>query len=270
MSSVYCETTLNYSDADGAAIVPVAIHNGRDQLADRDFDECGFTLLQHQSAVRDWCDHDHVADVHRPEIEVLANQFLGCDTALVYQPLIRSPAAAMDQADYAPIEFVHSDFTEDYRPMVQEEGRPYQEFFVGLLREQGLGLEDIRAAKRVVMLQFWRNTGAARPDRPFALCDASSVPRSDLSVFTVPEYGGEQLEFQTFSVQPPPVSGAHRWFTFPELTDGEVVLLRTYDSRCIDENRAFWTPHSAFVDTTVGPDAPLRESVEMRALCLFN
>ena len=120
------------------------------------------------------------------------------------------------------------------------------------------------------MLQFWRNIGAERPDCPFALCDAETVPRSQLYTFTVDEYAGMRLEFEVICVTPPADPEDHHWYTFPALQDDEVIAFRTYDSRCADESRPFWTPHSAFRDPLARSDAPQRESVEMRVLCLFG
>ena len=47
------------------------------------------------------------------------------------------------------------------------------------------------------------------------------------------------------------------------------VAFRAYDSDRVAKGEPFWTPHSAFVDPTVPADAPARESLEMRAICLF-
>ena len=86
----------------------------------------------------------------------------------------------------------------------------------------------------------------------------------------VPEYGGLHLEFETFGAWTPTDHVTPEWYTFPNLRHDEVVALRTFDSRCVDEGRPYWTPHSAFRDPHVvaGP-ATRRESVEMRVLCVW-
>lgn len=265
----YCTTTLNYGGGEAVQPVPVTIGNAR-QAEFLDYDQCGFTLLGHRSEVTDWQDGAHVADVHMAEIKALAFDFSGCDHALVYPPIVRSPESARQIADFAPIEFVHSDYTDDYRAMIEDPDRSYGAFLAPALETIGVRQEEIAAAERVLMLQFWRNIGAQRPDYPLALCDASSVPRSDLFSFLVPEYGGLRLEFETFGVHPPADPSAHHWYTFPDLQPDEVIAFRTYDSCCAAEGQPFWTPHSAFRDPHAGPTAPQRESVEMRVLCLFG
>lgn len=268
--SIYCRTTLNF--ADDAQPVPVAvdIRDGRQALGDLDYESCGFTLLNHSSAVDDWRSEDELIRVHVPEIEALALAFSGCDKAVVFQPLIRSPQTAASHEDYAPIEAVHSDFTSDYRDMVRQPDRPYRNFLEPMLARAGLCRDDVVQAEHILLLQFWRNIGAHYPDRPFALCDAATAPRSELYSMLVPEYGGEQLEFETFIGTVPENPASQHWYTFPGLGIDEVIAFRTYDSRCDEQGRAFWTPHSAFSDPNATAPAAARESLEMRVLCLFD
>jgi hypothetical protein len=182
-----------------------------------DYETSGFRLLEQHSAVTDWHDEAHLAEVHAPEVESLAREMLGADRVLVYPPIVRSPRNALKIEDYAPIQFVHSDFTDDFRPMCQEPERPYRAFIEPMLESVGLTQEDVRRASRVLMLQFWRNIGPRRPDFPLAFCDAAGVPREQLHPFLVPEYGGRRLEFETFGVRPPAEADDHHWYSFPEL-----------------------------------------------------
>ena len=268
-SHPYCTTTLNYGSEDSQP-VRVTIGNARKALDALEFESCGFTLLQHESEVDDWHDAMHVADVHMAEIKQLALDHSGCDHALVYPAIVRSPQTARAIADYAPIEFVHSDYTDDFRPMIEDPDRAYGAFIAPALMSTGITQEEIVQADRVMMLQFWRNIGDPRPDYPLALCDARTVPRAHLYPFVVPEYGGLRLEFETFGVHAPTEPESHHWYTFPDLQHDELIAFRTYDSNCAKEDRPFWTPHSAFRDPHAGSGAPLRESVEMRVLCVFG
>ncbi len=269
-TSVYCRATLNYAGSVDYEPTEVDLLNGRQHLDELEFDRTGFTLLQSESAVSDWRDIAEIERVHVPEAEALARSFTGCDHAVVYPPLVRSPATAKNLSDYAPIESVHSDYTEDYRRMVTNPGHTYRGFLAPLLEKNGLTYDDVRAASRLMVIQFWRNIGDPSPDRPLALCDASTVPREQMIAIKVPEYGGERLDFEAFAVRTPEDPSSHRWYTFPQLQLNETLAFRTYDSLAEDEGRAFYTPHTAFVDPKAGNSAAKRESVEMRALCLFS
>lgn len=267
-AGVYCRAALHYSTATDDAPREVDIRDGRQGAPG--LAEAGFALLHHASAVEDWLDEAHLASVHEPEVRDLALAMVGCDAAIVYPPIVRSPETARRFEDYAPIQFVHSDFTDDYRAMVLGAERAYAGFLAPALDAAGLGRPDLERATRIVMLQFWRNVGAPFPDFPLAFCDARTVPRAQLRAVPVEEYGGRRLEFETFAVEPPAAAQDNAWYTFPGLRPDEVVALRTYDSLLADTGGHFWTPHTAFADPRVGAGAPRRESVEMRVLCLWG
>jgi hypothetical protein len=59
----------------------------------------------------------------------------------------------------------------------------------------------------------------------------------------------------------------HRWYYFPNMQRHEAVVFKTFDS--IKDGRARWTAHTAFDDPTSPPDAPPRESIEMRTLAFY-
>jgi hypothetical protein len=60
---------------------------------------------------------------------------------------------------------------------------------------------------------------------------------------------------------------AHRWYWLPEMTTDEALLLKVYDSA--RDGPARFSPHTAFADPGAPPDAPPRQSIELRAL-LFH
>ena len=60
----------------------------------------------------------------------------------------------------------------------------------------------------------------------------------------------------------------HRWLYFPHMQANEAMLLKCYDSET--DGRARFTAHSAFTDPTSPPDAPARESIEVRTLAFFE
>jgi hypothetical protein len=62
-------------------------------------------------------------------------------------------------------------------------------------------------------------------------------------------------------------SPAHRWYYFPDMDVSEALLLKCYDSET--DGRARFLPHSAFDDPTSPPDAPPRESIEVRTIAFF-
>jgi hypothetical protein len=267
----YCAATFHYHDGLSARPVEMTVLDARVAGADLDFEHSGFTRVDHRSDVRDWNDPVEVDRVYRPEMEAFARGFTGCDVAVAYPLINRSLEAAQTEPDYGPIEFVHSDFTDDYGPMVREPDRPYRGFLDPILAERGLQRDVVEGASRLMMLQWWRNTGPVEADYPLALCDAETIPESRLVRETVPTYGGLRLDFQIFAVRPPTDVDADTWYTYPRMRDDEALVIRTYDSACVEAGRPYWTPHSAFRDPHVaGTPEHRRASVEARALCIWH
>jgi hypothetical protein len=91
--------------------------------------------------------------------------------------------------------------------------------------------------------------------------DGSSVVPSDLvaSDLVYLTCTGE-----TYSVS---FNANHRWFYFSAMREDEALLLKNYDSAT--SVRARLAPHSAFEDPTAPPDAPPRESIELRAFVFY-
>jgi len=270
-NAVYCRSSFNYVDGADRKSVEADIFDGRIGREQRDFAACGFTMCDHESAVTDWADIQHVHQVHGPEVKSFAQRFTGCDAVAVYPPILRGPAMAKLTPDYAPIEFVHSDFTTDYWDMVTNPDRQYQSFVGPLLHAHGLALEDLQTASRLMVLQLWRNTGATRADYPLAVCDPRTIEPDRLRPFMVESYGGQQLGFETFGISTPADDSPDRWYTFPSLQVDEVLVFRTYDSDLARRGLPFYTPHSAFRDPHVeATEQNVRESTEMRALCIWR
>ena len=272
--AIACRAEMNYLGEN----IAVTIEDGRADPAltltaarlddDPGWAPRGFALYRHRSAVTDWTDEAAIDQIHRREIAETAQALTGCTHALPYPAILRNPAMAETVADYAPIHFVHSDFTEDYGRMIGDPERTYQTFLGPLLASEGLAEDCVRTASRRLVLQFWRNVGPERADAPLAICDATTVPERDLERSWVESYGGGSFGFETFGVRGDHAD-THRWFTFPGMTRDETLLFRTYDSALAERGEAFWTPHSAFLDSAIAPGTARRASVEMRVLCLW-
>jgi hypothetical protein len=265
--SATTRATLHY--AHPSAFEPVAVdidvRDGR--AADLPgWQGAGFDLVQHVAAVTSW-DEDEVAAIHHAEVEALARTMTGCDHALVSGHILRSPEASARHADLGPITFVHSDFAVSYLDVVRRsyEGGRYDPALV----RNGIDADALGDAKRIVILQTWRNIGPPRMDLPIAFCDARTVDPSEARPIPVADYAGSGIDFEALAVAAPEDPGQHGWYWFPELTADETVVFRTFDTDLARAGRTFFTPHSAFRDPTVRLGEPSRSSIELRAVCLF-
>jgi len=93
------------------------------------------------------------------------------------------------------------------------------------------------------------------------LCDAESLSEEDLvaSDLKYPDRTGE-----TYSITYNP---QQRYYYFPRMQADEPVLIRRFDSS--REGAARFSAHTGFDDPTSPPDAPPRESIEVRTLVFF-
>ena len=268
----FCRAALNYVSYGDPMVVTreVEILDGR--TADLPgWEACGFELVEHPSAVRDWADDEEIASVHHAEVEVLAQAMTGCDHALVAGHIKRGPDEARQHQDLAPITFVHSDFAPSYLDLIRGSYREREnEGGHAALARHGITATTVEEASRIVILQVWRNLGEPRMDHPIAFCDARTVRPEDAKAFPVTNYAGSGFDFEALGVCAPEEPDRHRWYAFPQLRPDEMVAFRTFDTDLVEAGATFFTPHSAFRDPSVPIGKPARRSIELRATCIWS
>lgn len=94
-----------------------------------------------------------------------------------------------------------------------------------------------------------------------SLCEVTSATQDDMIKMKL-RYRDRAGEIFVMRHAP-----AHRWWYFPKMTPENVVLLKTYESET--DGRARFLGHSAFDDPYTPPDAPVRESIEIRTMAFF-
>jgi hypothetical protein len=258
---------MNYAEATGTVPVDVSIRNGRTD-APGSWQTHGFELLNHTSAITDWDDDEMIAKTHYPEIVELARSQTGCDHVVIASHIRRNPEQFEIHPDLGPISFVHSDYAENYGGLIKNVYQTEKEAIQGLAAK-GISQELVANASRWLILQFWRNVGPIKMDLPIAFCDAQSVDPADVRAMPVSNYAGTGFDFDTLGVAAPATPDQHRWYSFPQLNEKEVIAFRTWDSEQINKGEPYWTPHSAFRDPEVAIGKPARRSIELRATCLF-
>jgi len=108
------------------------------------------------------------------------------------------------------------------------------------------------------IINVWRPIANPVAHQPLAVADFRTVDKDKDLVPTRLIY--EEREGSTYHVQHNP---DHKWYYLSDQTPDEVVLIKCWDS---DPTKALFTPHSAFVDKTSMPEAPDRQSIEVRCL----
>lgn len=146
-----------------------------------------------------------------------------------------------------PVRFAHNDYTESSGPQ----------------RVRDLLPDDAEALlqRRFAVINLWRPLGHPAEDVPLGVCDARSIRPEQLQP-TALKYSDRTGEIYSLVHD-----SAQRWLYVPALPPDEALLLKCYDSAT--DGRARFTAHAAFRDPAARPEAPPRESLEVRTLVFF-
>jgi hypothetical protein len=217
----------------------------------------GFALWDAPTAMRDFDDEAAIARRYYPEALELALAATGAKRGQVFDHLVRRREPGRpplgfgrrgDGSNPAAVGRVHNDYTEASGP-----------------RRLELVLGSRAAASRVrryAIVNIWRSIKGPVLDTPLAVCDARSVSAADLVTGEVryPTRNGEIYLLTQAS--------AHRWWYYPRMDRPEALVFKQYDSQLGGVAR--YTPHAAFDHPDTPPDAPLRQSIEVRCLVMYE
>jgi hypothetical protein len=217
-------------------------------------DREGFELHDAPSSVADFLDQEAIVNVYYKEVAELARAVTGARRAYVFDHLVRKREARRSALTFgrdvegdkpSAVGRVHNDYTE-------ESGR----------RRLALVVEDPDAVERYAMVNIWRSIKGPVLDTPLAVCDARTVSAADL-VSSEVRYPARTGEIYLVAHSP-----RHEWHYFPAMDRHETLIFKQYDSQASGVAR--FTPHAAFDHPDAPPDAPLRESIEVRCLVVYE
>ena len=229
----------------------MTIADARPFAASLSLDVEGFELLRAASAYRSFDDDKAIRADYYPEVERLIAAATGAAQVVAFDHNVRSAAreARREPGIRGPVGRTHNDFT----------ARSGRERAARELEARGLDVQLLHG--RFAIVNLWRPIGRPVEKSPLALGDAQSIAEHDLiacDLLYLDRVG------ETYALQ---FSPAQRWYWFPYLAPDEAILIKGYDSA---EGVARFTPHSAFDDPYSRPDAPERESIETRALVIYQ
>ncbi|HEY6495764.1 MAG TPA: CmcJ/NvfI family oxidoreductase [Trebonia sp.] len=234
----------------------VTITNGRPHADDFGLDRSGFTLLRHASAVDDFGDAAQLDGTYTAEACDLVKAALGADEIVSVGWVIRRAGQELNGAQ-PPAADVHVDLhpgrADGRMTAASPRGEPY---------------------RRAIMTSLWRAFSPPPQDWPLALLDYRSVDDAEgepnLLLFVdelpdpdhVPDIEEPDCLPAGTIFAPSP---RHRWWFFPDLTVGEVLLFKLHDT---DHSVPWRVPHTAF-EAPYAAAANPRESVELRTIAFF-
>jgi hypothetical protein len=227
---------------------PMTIHDARRLAPPPSLDREGFALVRHVTAVKDLWDESAVKSVYYREVEALVNDVTGAARVVAFDHNLRSSTQGerTEVGVQAPVRYPHNDYTERSAPQRVRDLLPRE--------------ADDLLRRRFAVINVWKPICGPVEQAPLAVCDARTIAPGDL-VPTDLRYRDRTGEIYSMRWSP-----AHAWFYFPRMAAEEAMLLKCYDSAT---DRARLTAHSAFDDPASPPEAPARESIEVRTLAFF-
>ncbi|TFK48907.1 hypothetical protein OE88DRAFT_1683477 [Heliocybe sulcata] len=227
------------------------IENVRGREQEFTLDKNGFQFYTRPSKHTDFTDDAKIQEEYYPESIELIQELTGASQVVLFDHTIRRrrPDETEDTPDKRqPVPRVHVDQTTDSATRRVHRHLPPSE-------------APLLVQRRFQIINLWRPIKHAALDWPLAFCDFNSVDAKDFVPTTLvyPDYNGE-----TMSVNFNP---SHKWKYLRGMTPDEFALIKCFDSK---DGVAKCTPHTGFEDPTTPPDAPLRESIELRALVFYD
>ena len=226
----------------------MAIRDARRLDRPPSLDREGFALARHATAVEDLWDEQAVKAVYYRELEALVRAVTGAERVVAFDHNLRSATKTerREPGIQPPVRYTHNDYTERSGP------QRVRDLF---------GDEAERLLRgRFAVINVWKPIRGPVEQALLAVCDARTIEGDDL-VPTDLRYRDRTGEVYSLRWSP-----RHAWFYFPRMEADEAMLLKCFDSAT---DRARFTAHSAFDDPESPPDAPSRESIEVRTLAFW-
>ena len=231
------------------AAVPVRIRNARGLARNLSLDGAGFVLARRATAVRNFHDENQIQATYYPEVERLVRDATGAAKVVIFDHTVRISDGADHPGARGPARIVHNDYTEKSGPRRAQDFLPPEE-------------AEARLRQRFVEINVWRPIrGPVRRD-PLGLIDGRSIAPGDFvtTKLVYPDRTGE-IYYGAYNL-------AHRWYYFPDMEAQEAILVKCYDSAL--DGRTRFSLHASFAQPDVSPDAPPRESIEVRTFAFFD
>jgi hypothetical protein len=231
----------------------MSVRDGWSSVNKFSLDQDGFALREFRSRFEQWDDDSAVKAHFYDEVVSFLKHDVGAKRVVVFDHTIRAKRNEKQQTAEttttrrAPVMLVHCDFTPNSGPLRVRQLLP--------------GEADALLSRRVAFYNFWKPLRRRVEERPLAMCDVESSKDRDFVTMAL-RYRDRDGEIYVMRHSP-----RHEWWYFPKMTPEQVILLKTYDSET--DGCARFVGHSAFEDPTTPPDAPFRESIEIRTMAFF-
>jgi len=214
-------------------------------------DREGFEIHPFEARFDRFDEESVVRDAFYPQVIEFVKAHTGARRVVVFDHTIRRrlPADLNVQTTVKrpAVLLVHSDYTVSSGPQRVRDILPDE--------------SEALLSARIAFYNVWKPLYQRVDELPLAMCDATTHDPADMLRMDL-KYRERTGEIYVMRYSP-----KHRWIYFPRMERDHALLLKTYDSET--DGRARFMGHSAFEDPTSAPDAPQRESIEVRTMAFF-
>ncbi|KAK4968675.1 hypothetical protein LTR66_011816 [Elasticomyces elasticus] len=249
-----------YLDCDGKSNVYLqpgeteTIHDIRGKEDEFSLDKNGFRYVKSKTNFEEWNSQPKIGEVYLPEMEdLLRDQLEGCDEIMFFDARLRQSGpkgTRIEGLSFNPFaRQVHVDQTESS--------------IITKIRNLTEMKAEYLLKGRVRIINVWRPIRHAVYDCALAVADGGTLHPED-----VIECDRKRLDTGEFwdTMGVVQYRKGYNWYYMSEQDQDEVVLFKNYDSD--DKVAARHCLHTAFdlPAETIPPNAPTRQSIEVRAL----
>jgi hypothetical protein len=235
----------------GTDVREVSVHDGWSRVDGLSADREGFELHEFGARFDHFDDDAALRERFYAQVIAFVKRHTGAHRVVVFDHTIRKrlPADLKQQTTVQrpAVLLVHSDYTVRSGPQRVHDILPDE--------------AEALLQRRVAFYNVWKPLYRRVEELPLAMCDAQTHEEADMLRMDL-KYRERTGEIYVMRWNP-----AHRWVYFPLMEADHALLLKTYDSET--DGRARFMGHTAFEHPKTAPDAPRRESIEVRTMAFF-
>ena len=217
----------------------------------------GFQLVEAETEVTDLHDQDAVTTRFYQECSNIIKSITGCNETKVMQHQYRNGFGGLPQGHPRGNKPTGNGSEGTYGG-THADVSPYSED----------GFQRLALGKHFQLYNVWRSTDLERDIfvMPLAICDMTTVAFEDMVAADAWSQTEQPRKLVSYRLAYNPTQ---RWYYFPRMTPRETLIFKQYDTR--QETPSLRTAfHGAIQDPTTPDDAPLRQTIEVRLLALFE
>lgn len=235
----------------------IRVFNARQAMPPPTLLENGFTIVRFTTEVRDLLDQDAVTHLFYKECARVVRNLTRCDSIRVTQHQYRNGYAGLPQGHPRSARLTPNG-SEGIYGGIHSDVTPYSE----------PGWKNLVDEHHFQVFNLWCSSDRLQTIKvmPLSLCDPASVDPNDMICADSWNQTKHRNRLVSYRLA---FNDHQRWFYFPDMEPDEMLVFKQYDSMCTQPNlRCVY--HGAIEDPETRHNAPLRETIEVRVLALYN